>query len=126
MDPLDDIVKEFLIESLESLDRLDQDLLALEEVPDDRNRLSSVFRTIHTIKGTSGFLAFSKLESITHVGESLLVLLRDGKMRLNSTIASGLLALVDAVRKILANIESGQDEGVENYDGLVLCSNSCK
>src|SRR5271156_4567900 len=65
MDPLDDIVKEFLIESLENLDRLDQDLLALEGVPDDRGRLSSVFRAIHTIKGTSGFLAFGKLEHIT-------------------------------------------------------------
>ena len=119
MDPLDEIVKEFLIESLENLDRLDQDLLALEEVPDDRNRLSSVFRAIHTIKGTSGFLAFDKLEHITHVGESLLVLLRDGKIRLNSTIASGLLALVDAVRKILANIEAGQGEGTEDYVELV-------
>lgn len=119
MDPLDDIVKEFLIESLENIDRLDQDLLALEEVPDDRARLSSVFRAIHTIKGTSGFLAFGKLEHITHVGESLLVLLRDGKLRLNSTIASGLLSLVDAVRKVLANIESGIGEGNENYDELV-------
>ena len=119
MDPLDDIVKEFLIESLENLDRLDQDLLALEHVPDDRDRLSSVFRAIHTIKGTSGFLAFGKLEQITHVGESLLVQLRDGKMRLNSTIASGLLDLVDAVRKIMANIESGQGEGNEDYDEIV-------
>src|SRR6476659_9958389 len=105
MEELDDIIKEFLIESYENLDRLDQDLLALEEIPDDRSRLSSVFRAIHTIKGTSGFLAFNKLEHVTHVGESLLVLLRDGKLRLNSLIASALLAMVDAVRQIMANIE---------------------
>ena len=55
MDALDDIVKEFLIESYENLDRLDQDLMALEEVPDDRNRLSSVFRAIHTIKAHPAF-----------------------------------------------------------------------
>ena len=79
MERLDDIVKEFLVESDENLDQLDKDLMALEDAPDDRNRLSSIFRTIHTIhtiKGTSGFLAFPKLEHITHVGENLLVLLR--------------------------------------------------
>lgn len=119
MDLLDDIVKEFLIESYENLDRLDQDLMALEDVPDDRNRLSSVFRAIHTIKGTSGFLAFNKLEHVTHVGESLLVMLRDGKMRLNNVIANGLLAMVDAVRKIMASIESGQGEGDTDYTELV-------
>ncbi|WP_010582839.1 chemotaxis protein CheA [Schlesneria paludicola] len=119
MDLLDDIVKEFLIESYENLDRLDQDLMALEEVPDDRNRLSSVFRAIHTIKGTSGFLAFNKLEHVTHVGESLLVMLRDGKIRLNNVIANGLLAMVDAVRKIMASIESGQGEGDTDYTELV-------
>ncbi len=60
MDELDDIIKEFLVESYENLDQLDRDLLSLEETPDDRNRLSSVFRTIHTIKsiplkGRAGF-----------------------------------------------------------------------
>ena len=119
MDLLDDIVKEFLIESYENLDRLDQDLMALEDVPDDRNRLSSVFRAIHTIKGTSGFLAFNKLEHVTHVGESLLVMLRDGKLRLNNVIANGLLAMVDAVRKIMASIEAGQGEGDADYSELV-------
>lgn len=119
MDPLDDIVKEFLIEGYENLDRLDHDLMALEEVPDDRNRLSSVFRAIHTIKGTSGFLAFNKLERVTHVGESLLVLLRDGKIRLNSVIATSLLGLVDAVRKIMVSIEAGNGEGDADYSELI-------
>lgn len=99
MERLDDIVKEFLVESHENLDQLDKDLMALEDAPDDRNRLSSIFRTIHTIKGTSGFLAFPKLEHITHVGENLLVLLRDGALRLNADITSGLLTMVDAVQQ---------------------------
>ena len=78
-----------------------------------------MFRAIHTIKGTSGFLAFGKLEHVAHVGESLLVMLRDGKMRLNSIITSGLLAMVDAVRRIMANIESTQAEGDEDYSELI-------
>ncbi len=92
--------------------------MALEETPDDRDRLSSVFRTIHTIKGTSGFLAFHKLENVTHVGENLLVRLRDGALTLNSDIASALLSMVDAVRAILGQIESTGTEGEENYDLL--------
>ncbi len=116
---LDDIVKEFLVESYENLDQLDRDLMALEETPDDRNRLSSIFRTIHTIKGTSGFLAFPKLEHVTHVGENLLVRLRDGELRLNAEITTGLLAMVDAVRAILGNIEAQANEGEEAYESLI-------
>lgn len=68
----DDIVQEFLVESYENLDQLDQLLVELEEHPTSRERLASVFRTIHTLKGTSGFLAFHKLTVIIHVGENLL------------------------------------------------------
>ncbi len=116
---VDDIVKEFLVESFENLDQLDRDLVALEETPDDRNRLSSVFRTIHTIKGTSGFLAFHKLEHVTHVGENLLVRLRDGALRLDSEIATALLNMVDAVRAILLTIEATGGEGADDYEPLV-------
>ena len=69
---MDELVGEFLVESLENLDQLDQDLVVLEQDPENLEVLKSIFRTIHTIKGTCGFLGFSKLESITHVGESLL------------------------------------------------------
>ncbi|RLS76493.1 MAG: chemotaxis protein CheA [Planctomycetota bacterium] len=119
MEMLDDIVKEFLVESYENLDQLDKDLMALEDSPDDRSRLSSIFRTIHTIKGTSGFLAFPKLEHITHVGENLLVRLRDGALQLNAEITSGLLSMVDAVRSILGQIDSTATEGEEAYEALV-------
>ena len=57
MEGFDEIINEFLVESYESLDTLDDDLLALEDAPDDLERLASIFRTVHTIKGTSGFLA---------------------------------------------------------------------
>ena len=62
---MDEIVQEFLVESLENLDQLDRDLVALEQEPDSRELLSGIFRTIHTIKGTSGFLAFGRLEAVT-------------------------------------------------------------
>jgi two-component system chemotaxis sensor kinase CheA len=77
---LDEIVQEFLVESHENLDQLDSDLLALEQEPGSRALLGSIFRTIHTIKGTSGFLAYGHLEAVAHVGESLLSRLRDGEL----------------------------------------------
>src|ERR1700745_669567 len=105
------IVKEFLIESYENLDRLDQDLVVLEKDPANRDTLASIFRTIHTIKGTSGFLAFNKLEKIAHVGENLLARLRDGLLNLTREITTALLAMVDAVRQMLKNIEAAENEG---------------
>lgn len=119
VEQMDEIVKEFLVESYENLDQLDSDLLALEDVPDDRDKLASIFRTIHTIKGTSGFLAFPKLEHLTHVGENLLVPLRDGELRLTNDIADGLLGLVDAVRGMLRNIEENGTDGDVDNDHLL-------
>lgn len=124
MDGFDDdemeIVKEFLVESYESLDELDQNLMALEDRPDDRERLGSIFRTVHTIKGTSGFLALTKLERVAHVGENLLVKLRDGRLSLTHDIADGLLGMVDAIRAILANLEQSGNEGDADYEALIL------
>ena len=91
MSDMDEIVKEFLVESSEGLDQLDRNLVALEQKPGDKDLLAGIFRCIHTIKGTSGFLGFSKLESVTHVGESLLSDLRDGKKVLTPEITSALL-----------------------------------
>lgn len=119
MEIVDEIVSEFLVESYENLDQLDRDLLALEESPNDKERLSSVFRSIHTIKGTSGFLAYPKLEKVAHVGENLLVSLRDGELLLNGEITSGLLSMVDAIRSMLSSIEAGQGEGDETFEPLI-------
>ncbi len=119
MDEMDDVVREFLVESNEGLDQLDRDLVALEQDPGNRDLLARIFRCIHTVKGTCGFLGFSKLESVTHVGESLLALLRDGARRMNPDRATALLHLVDAVREILGHIEQNGEEGDGNYDALV-------
>ena len=119
MNDLDLIVREFLVESHENLDKIDGDLLALEKDPSNRDRLSSVFRTIHTIKGTCGFFEFTNLGAVTHVGENLLSKLRSGELLLGPAITNGLLALVDAVRTILRNIEANAKEGDEDYAPLI-------
>lgn len=119
MHDLQDVVKEFLVESYENLDQLDRDLVILEQDPKSEPRLSSIFRTIHTIKGTCGFLGFGKLESVAHVGESLLSKVRDGELDLRADITTGLLGLVDAIREILSNIETIGAEGEADYTALV-------
>jgi len=119
MDEFDEIVREFLLESYENLDQLDRDLVALEQEPDAHPLLQSIFRTIHTIKGTSGFLAFGKLEALTHAGEGLLARLRDGGLRLTQARTTALLQLMDAVRGILASIESTGAEDERDYSDLV-------
>src|SRR6202049_2468504 len=113
-----DIVQDFLVESYENLDCLDRDLVCLEKNPKDRDALAGVFRTIHTIKGTCGFLAFNKLERVAHVGENLLTLLRDGQLTLNPEITTGLLGMVDAVRQMLKEIASTGQDGEEEYPEL--------
>jgi len=119
VEDMDEIVREFLVESHENLDQLDQDLVALESTPGSRELLSSIFRTIHTIKGTSGFLAFSRLEQVTHVGESLLVDLRDGRRSMDQSTTDVLLRLVDTVRDILAAIDNDGTEGVVVVDDVI-------
>jgi two-component system chemotaxis sensor kinase CheA len=113
------IIKEFLVESYENLDRLDQDLVVLEKDPANRDTLASIFRTIHTIKGTSGFLAFNQLEAVTHAGESLLSRLRDGLLPLTAEITTALLAMVDAVREMLKSIDAAGKEGERNDQELI-------
>jgi len=114
-----EIIKEFLIESYENLDRLDRELVTLEKDSANRDTLASIFRTIHTIKGTSGFLAFGKLEAVTHVGENLLARLRDGQLVWNPELTTALLAMVDAVRQMLASIEATGNEGDRNDSELI-------
>ncbi len=119
MGGMDSIIADFLAESVENLDQLDQDLVSLEKDPSDREVFARIFRTIHTIKGTCGFLAFQKLEDVTHVGESLLSRLRDGTLDLSPQMTTDLLAMIDAVRVILASIDTTGGEGEEDYADLV-------
>src|SRR5919199_2432566 len=116
---LDEVVAEFLVESHEKLDQLDRDLLALEQDPASPDLLARIFRTIHTIKGTSASLGFHRLATLTHVGENLLSRLRDGRLALTEARSTALLVMVDAVRGLLAGIERTGGESDVDHSGLI-------
>jgi len=120
---VDDLIKDFLVESNENLDRLDSELVKLETDPSSQDLLSSIFRTIHTIKGSCGFLGFSNLEKVAHVGESLLSRLREGKLSLSPEFTTGLLAMVDAIRIMLGEIQRTGQDGNETYPDLIATLN---
>jgi two-component system, chemotaxis family, sensor kinase CheA len=115
----EEIVLAFLEESRENLDQLDLGLIALEVNPSDPELLAQVFRTIHTIKGTCGFLGFHHLEALSHSGENLLGAVRNGELRLDGAITTSLLALVDAIRRILDLIETTGTEGDDDHAAVV-------
>jgi two-component system chemotaxis sensor kinase CheA len=120
---MDDLIKEFLIESNENLDLLDRSLVILEKDPTSKETLAQIFRTIHTIKGTSGFLAFANLEKLAHAGESLLSDLRDAKLVIDPEITTCLLKMGDAIRRIIAHIEkTGQEANEDNADLIAALS----
>lgn len=116
---MDSLIKDFLQESNENLDHLDQDFVQLETDPENRELLGSIFRSIHTLKGTCGFLGFPKLEVLAHAGENLLSLLRAGELKLSTTIADALLEMVDNIREILRDIEATGQEGTREFPELL-------
>jgi two-component system chemotaxis sensor kinase CheA len=113
-----EFIAEFLVESAENLDALDRDLLALERTPDDPPLVAGVFRSIHTIKGNSGFFGFSKLGGLAHAGEHLLGRIRDRVLPFDAATSAPLYALVDAVRTILASIRDTGTEGDHDFRDL--------
>ncbi len=109
-----DALREFLVESYECLEQLERDLMTLETEPTSEVLINAVFRSIHTIKGTAGFLGFGKLEKLTHVAETLLGDVRSGQLKMGADISSALLQAVDKVRELLQSIEAA---GVETECG---------
>ena len=116
---MDELTREFLIESQEGLDRMERCLTELEERPQDTGLLADIFRSVHTIKGTTGFLGFKRLEKLAHSGENLLGLLRDGKLAAEPPIITGLLQLLDGLRAILKIIEAEGGEGTGEDSALI-------
>lgn len=115
----DELLEDFIVESYENLDRIDADLLALERGESNPALLASVFRSIHTIKGTCSFLGLSVLETLAHRGESLLSLLRDQKIEQSVEISNVLLQTVDAIRSILQRLEATESEGENIYGDII-------
>ena len=114
-----EILREFLLETHENLALLDSDLITLEKKPTDKDTLAQVFRTLHSVKGTAGFLGLVKLQSVAHSAESLLSKLRAGEMRFTPTIATAMLSVVDAIREMLASIEKSGEEGSGDYSAVI-------
>src|SRR5580658_3216460 len=91
-------------------------LSELEQRPGDGELVAEIFRAVHTIKGTTGFLGFDRLQALAHTGESLLGALREGEIGVTSALISGLLALLDRLRAILRLIEETGREGDRSTD----------
>ncbi len=112
----EDVLKDFITEAKENLEKLDEEFVELEQRPDDRELLSSIFRTIHTIKGTAGFFGFKTLEAIAHFAEDILSKLRDGLVAVDEEITDMLLKAVDYIKAIIAALEeTGQEPVDETY-----------
>jgi two-component system, chemotaxis family, sensor kinase CheA len=107
------LVQDFLVESEELLQRMDQDMVALESAPEDADLLNRIFRALHTIKGTSGFLGFEAVVRLSHRAEDVLNALRKGEAQLMRSTIDALLATRDFLCKMLADIRTG---GLQQYD----------
>jgi two-component system, chemotaxis family, sensor kinase CheA len=116
---VNEVVREFLLETHENLAQLDLDLVTLEKEPGERETLARAFRTLHTIKGSAGFLGFTRLQAVAHAAEHLLTRLRSAELTFNPGIASALLAAVDAVRTILAAVEATEAEGPQEFGEVI-------
>lgn len=119
MDELDEIIQDFLIETDELIQGVDQDLLDLEKSPDDFELLNKLFRSVHTIKGAAGFLGFKQLVNLVHTTETLLNKLRMGELRINSAISDAVLESIDLVKAILADIKEHNKEKELNLTAIL-------
>jgi two-component system chemotaxis sensor kinase CheA len=107
---MDDLLSEFLTETAESLDVIDTELVRFESQPEDKATLNNIFRLVHTIKGTCGFIGLPRLESIAHAGETLLGKFRDGALPVTPAAVSLVLASIDRIKAILAHLAAEQVE----------------
>ncbi|MFZ3033103.1 MAG: chemotaxis protein CheW [Parvibaculum sp.] len=103
---MDDLLKEFLAETCEALDVLDTEIVELEQRPDDPALLGSIFRVMHTIKGTCGFLGLPRLESVAHAAEDVLGKVRDGELTLSGDAVSLVLRALDQIKVMVGELDA--------------------
>ncbi|WP_404384108.1 chemotaxis protein CheW [Caenispirillum salinarum] len=115
---MDDLLSEFLTETSESLSTLDVELVNLEQNPNDRDILSNIFRLVHTIKGTCGFLGLPRLESLAHAAENVLGKFRDGELEVTPAAVTLILTSIDRIKEILAHLEQTEQEPEGTDDDL--------
>ena len=106
---MDDLLREFLTETHESLDTVDVELVRFEQEPNNATILGNVFRLVHTIKGTCGFLGLPRLEALAHAAETLMGKFRDG-MPVNGEAVTLVLACIDRIKQILGTLEATERE----------------
>jgi two-component system chemotaxis sensor kinase CheA len=116
---MDDLLSEFLTETAESLDVIDTELVRFESQPEDKATLNNIFRLVHTIKGTCGFIGLPRLESIAHAGETLLGKFRDGALPVTPDAVTLVLASIDRIKVILAHLAAEQVEPPGNDRDLI-------
>lgn len=107
---MDDLLNEFLTETSESIAIIDVELVNLEKDPEDQEILSKIFRLVHTIKGTCGFLGLPRLEELAHAGEDVLGKIRDGEMGVSPETVTLILSSIDRIKENLDYIEENETE----------------
>ena len=122
----EELLGEFLTESNESLESIEQQLMDLEASPEDSELLDSIFRAIHTVKGSCGFLNLTRLEKVAHAGENLLSRIRELKYHVDEDIVSLLLECADAIKDVLAGLEETGQEPVLDHDDLIMRLQACE
>jgi len=115
---MDDLLREFLTETSESLDTVDNQLVRFEQDPNNAKILDNIFRLVHTIKGTCGFLGLPRLEALAHAGETLMGKFRDG-MPVTAGAVSLILASIDRIKEILAGLEATETEPEGSDEDLI-------
>ncbi len=116
---MDDLLSEFLTETNEGLAVLDVELVKLEQNPNDEDLLSNIFRYMHTIKGTCGFLGLPRLESVAHAGENVLGKIREGDLVVTPAAVSLILECLDSIRSILMVLEETESEPAGDDSDLI-------
>src|SRR6476619_3823486 len=106
---MDDLLREFLTETSESLDTVDNQLVKFEQEPNNTKILDNIFRLVHTIKGTCGFLGLPRLEALTHAAEALMGNFRGGKPVTGEAVTL-VLATIDRIKSLLDELEKNQAE----------------
>src|SRR5690242_7820812 len=115
---MDDLLREFLTETSESLDTVDNQLVRFEQDPTDAKILDNIFRLVHTIKGTCGFLGLPRLEALAHAGETLMGKFRDG-MPVTADAVTPILSSIDRIKEILGGLEATEAEPEGNDRDLI-------
>src|SRR5665213_4327986 len=112
---MDDLLREFLTETSESLDTVDNQLVRFEQDPNNAKILDNIFRLVHTIKGTCGFLNLPRLEALAHAAETLMGKFRDGVPATGEAVTL-ILATIDRIKEILESLDRDQREpdGADN------------